>query len=366
MKRRILILLLVPGILGGVTHHSSRPDDAAQRRVERTNYLRRLVDEPFRSSQEIQKLRWENPEWQLFTYSFTTFAMAALIQADGDLAPVLAPSMKHAVINCLGKPMQRVFGLAGHDVDEVAGRMALYFGHLNLMLGLYQQATGDDGFEAENTAITRALHRAIMLSPTRNVASYPGQIWPADNSVVMASLAVYDRTHGTDYAEAARAWTAWIRDHFLDENGLMHSEVHPVTHEPIDGPRGCSIAWTIQFASYFDPRFAAEQYTALKQHMAGGLAGVGLFRERPGDRTTGPGDIDSGPLFLGYGVAASGLAYGAAVATGDGPTARRLREVIEVFGCDTRSGDERHYRVFSPLSDALVLFAETVGSPSKR
>ena len=228
------------------------------------------------------------------------------------------------------------------------------------MLGLYREVSGDATLDLMNYEITKTLHDAVMASPTRNIESYPGKIWPADNSVVMASLAVYDRVHGTRFANAANEWVDWINSNFLDHNGLMHSRINPSSHKSLEGPRGCSLAWTSMFARYFSPEFAEAQYRAMKTHMGGKFMEIFMFKELPEDNSTGMGDIDSGPLFRGFGVAATGLGYGAANAAGDTTIARGIRGLIDSFGMDFFKDGERRFRLFYPLSDALVLFGETI------
>jgi hypothetical protein len=119
------------------------------------------------------------------------------------------------------------------------------------------------------------------------------------------------------------------------------------------------VAWTSVFAWHFAPAFARSQYAAMRATLGGALLGYPLFREYPGRHITGLGDIDSGPLILGYGVAASGLGYAAATAAGDQATARGIRRLVELFGLATEADGHRRYRVFSPLSDALILWGET-------
>lgn len=343
----------------GQSAHSGVTISESRRQAQRVKYLERIVDIPFEKSDEVRALRFENPEWQLFTYSFATFAMANIALRDPSRTPELATHMRKAIDNCFSPVLASGFRSSGLQPATSPHRLAIYYGHLNLMIGLYREVSGDTTLDLKHEEITRALFGAVMASPTRNIESYPGMIWPADNSVVMASLAVFDRIHDTDYGRAADEWVDWINERFLDENGLMHSQINPLTHLSIDGPRGCSVAWTSMFARYFAPRFADEQYRAMKKHLGGRFAGIFMFRERPDDHSTGIGDIDSGPLFFGFGVAATGLGYGAANAAGDTAAAREIRGLIECFGRDTLRDGERRYRLFGPLSDALVLWGET-------
>lgn len=93
-----------------------------------------------------------------------------------------------------------------------------------------------------------------------------------------------------------------------------------------------------------------------------------LYREWPGRYATGAGDVDSGPLILGYGIPATAFACADAVALGDGRNAQRLRRVISLGSREIVENDELRYGVrlvelhVNPLPEALLLWAEVPAS----
>ena len=85
------------------------------------------------------------------------------------------------------------------------------------------------------------------------------------------------------------------------------------------------LGWSIWFIARFDSAFARQQYQRYQAANSTNLGVVRLYRETPGSLATGAGDVDSGPLILGYGIFAC-----ADVALGDWRNAQRLRRVISL------------------------------------
>jgi hypothetical protein len=131
-------------------------------------------------------------------------------------------------------------------------------------------------------------------------------------------------------------------------------------------PRGSHLGWSIFFLHRFAPGYAAEQYRLYQQHFSTNLGVLRLYQERAGEHETSAGDVDSGPLILGYSIPANAFAFGNAVALGDWRNAQRLRRVISFGSREVETPEELHYRVrfvdlsVSPLAEALLLHAETM------
>ncbi|QJX49345.1 hypothetical protein HMJ29_19830 [Hymenobacter taeanensis] len=124
------------------------------------------------------------------------------------------------------------------------------------------------------------------------------------------------------------------------------------------------VGWSIWFLSRFDPAFAQEQYARYQQHFSTNLGLVRLYRERAGNYTSSYGDLDSGPLILGYSIPANAFAFADAVALGDLRNARRLQRLIGLGRREIETPTELHYGVrfvdlaVSPLAEALLLYSE--------
>ncbi|TGD79958.1 hypothetical protein EU557_15390 [Hymenobacter wooponensis] len=124
------------------------------------------------------------------------------------------------------------------------------------------------------------------------------------------------------------------------------------------------VGWSIWFISRFDLAFAQEQYKRYEQHFSTNLGLVRLYQERAGQHTTNYGDLDSGPLVLGYSIPANAFAFADAVALGDLRNARRLQRLIQLGRREIETPTELRYGVrfanlpVSPLAEALLLYSE--------
>lgn len=159
---------------------------------------------------------------------------------------------------------------------------------------------------------------------------------------------------------------AYARRHLTDPGtGLLLSKP-AARHQEAEEPRGSHLGWSIFFLYRFDPAYAAEQYRRYQQHFSTSFGPIRLYRERAGAYETSLGDVDSGPLLLGYSIPANAFAFGNAVALRDWRNAQRLRRVISVGSREIKANNELHYGVrfvdlsVSPMAEALVLHAETM------
>jgi len=241
----------------------------------------------------------------------------------------------------------------------------LYLGHLNLMLGCHRQLVPNSPYQHLHDSLSAALAARYQQEPAGNLASYPYRRWLPDNTVALAPLALHSQLTGSPHAEVARRWVATAKAKWLDpETGLLASQVD-AQGRPTEQPRGCSVGRSIWFIARFDTAFARQQYQRYQAAHSTNLSVVRLYREQPGDYRTGAGDVDSGPLILGYGIPAT--AFADAVALRDYRNAQRLRRIVSLGSREIRDGAELRDGVrlvdleVNPLSEALLLWADVPG-----
>lgn len=323
---------------------------------KQAHYLEDVIAHEYDRSQIVWDVR--NVGEELFTLSFSSYAFLNLAFRDSSFVPEARASIKQAIDRVLLLNSQ---GIAYAAVSEMSQENLLYVGHLNLMLGAYALAGGDGEYATLHKDLTDQLSDRVGAAPIKNLETYPDKIYPADNAVVLASLQVYDLVYRTDYDVACAEWVSWMKNNGLDDKtGLMASRIAS-TGELIDGPRGCALSWSVIFVNMFDPSFAGDQYRLYKEKMGRNFGPIYAFKERPGDWTIGSGDIDSGPIFLGYSVAATGIGLGAAMIEND-DAAGKIFNLIRLIDGGKEDEDTFHYRHFTPLSDALLLFCKTMTS----
>lgn len=335
----------------------------------RLNYLERIIQEGIGPATALGKLTAENPEWGLFTLSFSTYGLTNLVARQPDLHAEAAATIGQAIKVALTNPIRQPFnlGVPAEAVGDSLPGSVLYLGHLNLMLGCHRQLVPNSPYRRLHDSLSAALAARYQQEPSGNLPSYPRLRWLPDNTVALASLALHSRLTGSAYAKAGRRWVARARRQWLaPSTGLLASMVD-TAGRPSEEPRGSHLGWGIWFLAQVDSTFARQQYALYQQHHSTNLGALRMYREFASRYETGAGNVDSGPLILGYSIPATAFAFADAVALGDYRNAQRLRRVISLGSRDIRAGDELRYGVrvvdleVSPLPEALLLWADVPG-----
>lgn len=251
-------------------------------------------------------------EWDATPKSFRVIALSHL--ADGCVAQGLArPEFAAQARACVEGALQRARELPKRGD-------ALFLSHLNLLYGA-GDATGPCLDEAEHSRISALLAAQSLAEPLKHAPSYVGRPfrWPADQSATLASLARFDTAHGAQLAKApVAAWEAVLAKHLDAKTGLPESELTGAAL-----PRGCANSFLVRYTTEFDGELAATWWRAYQTHFLTRLGPTVGFREWPRG-VERKADIDSGPIVLGVGAAASALAISAAKSQGDGALAAQL------------------------------------------
>ena len=363
------LLLLLGAILWiGFSWPTYQPPARPHVRL-RLNYLERVIQEGAAPHTALGRLTQINPEWGLFTLSFSTYGLANLAAQQPDMHPEAAATIGRAIQVALTNPIQQPFKAA--VLTEYAGRSlpssVLYLGHLNLMLGCHRQLVPNSPYRQLHDSLSAALYARYQQEAAGNLPSYPHLRWLPDNTVALASLALHSRLTGSRYAEAGRHWVATANAQWLDPvTGLLASQVD-AQGRVSEEPRGSMLGWSIWFLTQVDSTFARQQYQRYQAAHSTNLGVLRMYREYANGYTTGEGTVDSGPLILGYGIPATAFAFADAVALRDWRNAQRLRRVIGLGSREIREGDELRYAVrlvdldVNPLSEALLLWADVPG-----
>lgn len=205
-----------------------------------------------------------------------------------------------------------------------------------------------------------ALARAFQQSPTHHLEAYPGGSWPVDNVVALTSLRLHDDLYGTNYAEIVDRWLVFTRAHLDPATGLLPHRINAQTGELYDGARASSLVMALSFLGELDAGLAQEQYTRFRELFAEPVLDFVLLREYPRG-TTGPGDVDSGPLLGDISPVSSGVALATARVNGDEETFERLIQLSEVVGLPTTLGAQKHFSLgLLPVGDAFLVLGKTI------
>ena len=298
---------------------------------------------------------------------FGTHVMAAL--GFGQLAdrrPEVRAEMLAAMDLCLERliqPSQTAYDAEAWGVEPLEaleddrGHVA-YLGYTNVALSLRRTLELEGRYAELNDALSEALlrrYRRELLPET-----YPGERYPVDNSAAIASLALRARALGRPPPSEVRAWLDALEARYRDPaSGLLVQSVGPDGH-PADRPRASGTALAAYFLAFVDDALARDLYLSLERSVGGDVLGFGAMREYPrGHR--GAGDIDSGPVLLGFSISGTGFALSSARRWGSPERFAALMATTQLFGVPRRRGEVLHFALGGPLGDAILLAMLTAG-----
>ncbi|TDO49409.1 hypothetical protein EV643_106381 [Kribbella sp. VKM Ac-2527] len=202
----------------------------------------------------------------------------------------------------------------------------------------------------EYTSASVELASAFRRSKTPYLQAYPGQAWPVDSTIAMASLSLYDELVAPRFARTTSAWIAAVKKQLDPETGLMPHQAAPV----VTGARATSQSIIHRFLVEIDAGFARSQYEVFRERF---VTKVGV-REYP-KGIGGKGDVDSGPLLLGISLSATAVTMGAARVQHD-PLADQLGREGDLIGLPVSGLRTKRYAFgLLPIGDAFVAWSAT-------
>ena len=250
-------------------------------------------------------------KWDSTPNGFRIITLSHL--ADGCAGQGLShPARREEARRCI----QRTLSLAQRSMptkslSEV--RDGLWLTHLNLIYGAADQLGA-----CPSSVIHRQLsERLAAMSLADKHAHAPSYVatalrWPADQSATLASLSRYDTSHRTHLHDRPSAvWQVMVGT----AERLPASEITGGVATS-NLPRGCANAFLTRYTAEFAPELSHAWWTTFRDTWALQVGPFTGLREWP------PGveraaDVDSGPIIMGIGTAASALSISAARAQGD-------------------------------------------------
>ncbi|WP_033345221.1 hypothetical protein [Catenuloplanes japonicus] len=244
-------------------------------------------------------------------------------------------------------------GRAVFDAGATPAYGVFYAGWTNWLRGGLLTIRDDPAQRALFLAGSAALAAAFDASPTPFLDAYPGQAWPCDSTVAIASL----RLSGDPrFTPTISRWVSGVRDRLDPATGLMPHTASPA----VSGARGTSQAIIQRFLVDVDPVFAREQYLLFRTQFLDRPLGLGpAVREYP-HGTDGPADVDSGPLPLGISLSTTVVALGAAQVHGDTSLAAGFASFGEFAGLPFDTFTTKRYAGGAvPIGDAFLAWSKT-------
>jgi len=241
---------------------------------------------------------------------------------------------------------------------------AFYTGWTNYLLGSKlslqkaKERNLDEVRKFKNTC--SRISQAIVNSNTPYLESYGGLSWPADNTCAVASLSLHDEILEPKYEKVISDWIDKVKQSLEPSSGLIPHESDNITGASIGNARGSSQSLILNFLSEIDPKFAADQFKIYKALFLDYRFGLPGIREYP-KGIIGAGDIDSGPILLEIGGAASIVGQKTMLKFGDINTYKGLRNSIEGFGVGFTFNSRKKYILGKlPIADAFICWSNSV------
>ena len=259
-------------------------------------------------------------------------------------------------------PSVSVFG-KDPALVEGWGDENLYLSHLALVIGCRQ--LGDDRAADRDEVrlhdrLANHLRDASLADGDWHARSFPGSPkFPADQSVTLLALKLYDELRGTDLAvEPIEGWLTFMQSQEATTSEGLHRSCLDSDYPGSEVARGCALSWTCAYMAQFAPVVASELYQRYVAMRFDSVLGCGGFREWPRGYG-GHLDFDTGPIVMGLGVAATGLGLAAARLHRDEGVYASILQSAGTVGVLATPADRRHYRLSPLLGDAILLHGVT-------
>ncbi|MFI1463218.1 hypothetical protein [Nocardia carnea] len=244
-------------------------------------------------------------------------------------------------------------GREGFDAGLLPAHGVFYTGWSSRLRGAVIELAGPGAPETAQFAADCTALAAAFEADGPFLEAYPGQAWPVDSVVAVATLRLHDRVAEPRFEPVISEWLVSARSRLDPATGLLPHLAAPVT----EGARGSSQALIQRFLPEIDKDWADEQYGTFRRVFVDTPLGLPGVREYPHGRD-GTGDVDSGPLILGVSASATVVALGAARVHGDRPLAGALTGLGESLGVPVTLGASKRYAFgVLPIGDAFLAWS---------
>jgi hypothetical protein len=191
--------------------------------------------------------------------------------------------------------------------------------------------------------------------------SYKGGIWPADFLINVATLAQHDQLFKPKYELTIQQWVARVQKN-LDKYGLIPHHVKNTKGSVAESARGSSQSLMLPFLMEIDRAFALQQferYSALFKDVRIGIPVILEYAKG----SSGEGDIDSGPIWLGAGASATIAGMRTLKVYNDRMSYLGIRNAVEAFGfAQSIFGQKKYLFGKMPMADVFIAWGHAQDS----
>lgn len=337
--RLALVVLVLVGITGTWRLVGPRPD-VNEGAVKQLHFLRAAIDRG--ADHDAQK---QFPEGYFFLNALYGLTWIQVATTDQEYEDEAIREARWALAR-----LESPDGTAPFDPGLTPRYGIFHAGWTNWLRGAI--ATVDDSAVAEFTRASIEIATAFDGSETPYLQAYPGQAWPVDSTVAVASLALHDRVTTPRFTTARIHWLHLVQERLDPGTGLMPHQAEPAQA----GARATSQSMIQRFLPEIDAGFARSQYQLFRDMFGTDLGPA--VREYP-KGVSGSGDVDSGPLVFGVSLSATVVTLGAARVQGD-PLENALARTGEILGAPLTGLTTKRYALgLLPVGDAFLAWSTT-------
>lgn len=345
------LLIAVLALLGAGRFVWPAPHDVPRSAVAQLHFLRDAIDGG--ADHDAQGMF---PEGYFFLNALYGLAWVQVGQAEPDHAEQALREARWALAR-----LESPDGTAPFDAGLRPAYGIFHAGWTNQLRGgvLSLQQDKDPAEVRRYDRATTEIAAAFDASGTPFLQAYPGQAWPVDSVVAVATLRQHDRLLGQRHTATVERWLQRAKQHLDEPTGLLPHQVD-AEGNGIDGARATSQSVIHHFLAEVDEDFGREQYKRFRQAFVSYPLGFGpAVREYPRG-TDGAGDVDSGPLVLGVSMSATVVTLGAARVQHDHDLAAALHHEGELAGVPVNGLRTKRYAFgVLPVADAFLVWSQT-------
>ena len=273
-------------------------------------------------------------EWLFGTQMMTAVGLGQLILLHpGERAESL-PKMEQA-LNAMLSEEGLAFDKKKYRGSSINGRLkenkgsAALLGYGGLALATHRAVNPESDLTKTEQAWAEAIARRLKTG--KLIETYPNEIYPVDNAALIGALALHDQVTGEDHSAAIKAGVTAIKRAVDPKTGLLIQAMR-ANGKALDTPRGSGTFLASWFLVRADPALARALFDAGRRELEGSVLGLYAMREHPAAYADRGGDIDSGPLLMGYSVSATGFAMGAAAGLGEQEIVEDILRTVQFGG----------------------------------
>lgn len=345
-----------------ITKDSYSEDKLTEDEILQYNYLKAslplIADKKVTISSDYSNLCGYSLEWEsvFFTfYSMTLDEMAQIVPEKKDEIKEQMDICAKGVLDIsTGTPLEEVFLCFK---DNRYGHNPIYDGYFGIVLSLRKLRTGDNYFDGALHQVAKGLKKYLE----RCLGDKKETFFTSDHAAELYALYLFDKATGSDHSDLFIRWEEQMKKRFLEKDtGLLYTRVSTNPDEVVYEPRGSSLAWTVICLSQVMPEFAAQQYESMVKYRNQQIFNYEVTSEYFHYPMFSFGDIDSGPLIMGYSPSATGFALACHKIYGQKRRFIRTLRVFEMFGKPLVDEQGKRYYLGNAMGDAILLYGKLV------